>query len=189
MLFRSVSDLLALTQRERDLGEEWLPGTIVPPPARPYYLRFVVQDRPGIIASIASTLAREGINLDALLQMAGDAAVSRPGVEAVSVALPDAGDTPGPVLDALLAADASLPAATALDELAWSDAPASSTQPVDAEPEPEPAPQWERHVPEPLARTAPARPPLDVSALDALDVVSADVALDRKSTRLNSSHT
>jgi homoserine dehydrogenase len=66
-----VSDLLALTQRERDLGEEWLPGAIVPPPARPYFLRFVVQDRPGIIASIASTLAREGINLDALLQEPG----------------------------------------------------------------------------------------------------------------------
>ena len=66
-----VSDLLALTQRERDLGEEWLPGTVVPPPARPYYLRFVVRDRPGIIASIASKLAREGINLDALLQEPG----------------------------------------------------------------------------------------------------------------------
>lgn len=66
-----VSDLLALTQRERDLGEEWLPGKVVAPPARPYYLRFVVQDRPGIIASIASTLAREGINLDALLQEPG----------------------------------------------------------------------------------------------------------------------
>ena len=66
-----VSDLLALTQRERDLGEEWLPGKVVAPPARPYYLRFVVQDRPGIIASIASKLAREGINLDALLQEPG----------------------------------------------------------------------------------------------------------------------
>src|SRR5687768_8746517 len=66
-----VSDLLALTQRERDLGEEWLPGKVVAPPARPYYLRFVVQDRPGIIASIASKLARQGINLDAVLQEPG----------------------------------------------------------------------------------------------------------------------
>ena len=63
-----VSDLLALTQRDRDHGEEWLPGTIVPPPARPYYLRFVVRDRPGIVASIAASLARHDINLDAMLQ-------------------------------------------------------------------------------------------------------------------------
>jgi homoserine dehydrogenase len=66
-----VSDLLALTQRDRDHGEEWRPGTLVAAPPRPYYLRFVVQDRPGIIASIASALAREAINLDALLQEPG----------------------------------------------------------------------------------------------------------------------
>jgi homoserine dehydrogenase len=66
-----VSDLLALTARDRDHGEEWLPGTVVAPPARPYYLRFVVRDKPGIIASIATALARQDINLDALLQEPG----------------------------------------------------------------------------------------------------------------------
>ena len=66
-----VSDLLSLTQRERDQGEEWLPAAVVPPPARPYYLRFVVQDHPGILASIAALLARQGINLDAVLQEPG----------------------------------------------------------------------------------------------------------------------
>src|SRR5688572_9442243 len=66
-----VSDLLALTQRHRDHGEEWLPGTLVPPPARPYYLRFVVRDRPGIVATIATALAAQGINLDAVLQEPG----------------------------------------------------------------------------------------------------------------------
>ncbi len=66
-----VSDLLALTQRHSDHGEEWLPGTLVPPPARPYYLRFVVRDRPGIVASIATSLAAQGINLDAMLQDSG----------------------------------------------------------------------------------------------------------------------
>ena len=66
-----VSDLLSLTQRERDRGEEWLSAPVVPPPARPYYLRFVVQDRPGILASIAASLARQGINLDAVLQEPG----------------------------------------------------------------------------------------------------------------------
>lgn len=67
-----VSDLLALTQqRERDHAEEWTPAGLVPPPARPYYLRFVVRDRPGILASIAAALARQDINLDAVLQEPG----------------------------------------------------------------------------------------------------------------------
>ena len=66
-----VSDLLSLTQRERDHGEEWLPARVVPPPAMPYYLRFVVHDRPGILASIAASLARQSINLDAVLQEPG----------------------------------------------------------------------------------------------------------------------
>ncbi len=67
-----VSDLLALAQRGTgDGGEEWLPGTIVPPPARPYYVRFVVRDRPGILAFIAAALARQSINLDAVLQEPG----------------------------------------------------------------------------------------------------------------------
>jgi homoserine dehydrogenase len=66
-----VSDLLALTQRDRDHGEEWLPGTLIPPPALPYYLRFVVRDRPGILAAIAAALAKQGINLDAVLQEPG----------------------------------------------------------------------------------------------------------------------
>ena len=66
-----VSDLLSLTQRDRDHGEEWTPARIVPPPARPYYLRFVVKDRPGILASIAASLAKQHINLDAVLQEPG----------------------------------------------------------------------------------------------------------------------
>ncbi len=66
-----VSDLLALTQRQSDRGEEWAPGALVIPPARPYYLRFVVRDEPGIVASTATALARQGINMDALLQEPG----------------------------------------------------------------------------------------------------------------------
>ncbi|OFW16142.1 MAG: hypothetical protein A3F70_02755 [Acidobacteria bacterium RIFCSPLOWO2_12_FULL_67_14] len=66
-----VSDLLSLTQRTHERSEEWPAGTITPPPARPYYLRFVVRDRPGILASIAAALARQGINLDAVLQEPG----------------------------------------------------------------------------------------------------------------------
>jgi homoserine dehydrogenase len=68
-----VSDLLALASQSRvgNHAEEWLPGTLVPPPARPYYLRFVVRDHPGILALIATALARQGINVDALLQEPG----------------------------------------------------------------------------------------------------------------------
>ena len=66
-----VSDLLALTHRVRPGSEEWLPGQIVAPPARPYYLRFVVKDRPGILATIAAALAKERVNLDAVLQEPG----------------------------------------------------------------------------------------------------------------------
>lgn len=66
-----VSDLLSLTQRTHDRGEEWAPGRVVSSPPRPYYLRFVVHDRPGILASIATVLARQGINLDAVLQEPG----------------------------------------------------------------------------------------------------------------------
>jgi len=66
-----VSDLLSLTQRHQDRGEEWQPATVTPPPARAYYLRFIVRDKPGIIALIASALAKQHINLDALLQEPG----------------------------------------------------------------------------------------------------------------------
>ena len=66
-----VSDLLSLTQRERDQNEEWRPAPVVAPPARPYYLRFVVKDRQGILSSIAGSLADQGINLDAVLQEPG----------------------------------------------------------------------------------------------------------------------
>jgi len=66
-----VSDLLALTQRSGPSLEEWSPATFCEPPAQPYYLRFVVHDRPGILATIATALAEQGVNLDAVLQEPG----------------------------------------------------------------------------------------------------------------------
>ena len=66
-----VSDLLALTHRSRHSAEEWVPGRVVAAPARPYYLRFVVKDRPGILAMIAAALAAQDVNLDAVLQEPG----------------------------------------------------------------------------------------------------------------------
>jgi homoserine dehydrogenase len=67
-----VSDLLALTQGGgRSEAEEWTPATFAAPPPMPYYLRFVVRDRPGILAAIAASLARQDVNLDAVLQEPG----------------------------------------------------------------------------------------------------------------------
>lgn len=45
---------------------------------RAYYLRFRVQDRPGIIAALAGILAEKNISLDAVLQLPGDNKSSLP---------------------------------------------------------------------------------------------------------------
>ena len=37
----------------------------------PHYIRFLVNDRPGIVAAIAGALAKENINLNAILQKPG----------------------------------------------------------------------------------------------------------------------
>src|SRR5262245_4239990 len=67
-----VSDLLALTHGgPRREAEEWLPASFVAPPPMPYYLRFVVKDKPGILALIAGSLASHSVNVDALLQEPG----------------------------------------------------------------------------------------------------------------------
>jgi homoserine dehydrogenase len=44
----------------------------------PYYLRFLVRDRPGIIASLASILANEKISLDAVLQLPSESKENLP---------------------------------------------------------------------------------------------------------------
>jgi homoserine dehydrogenase len=66
-----VSDLLGLAGRTATEVEEWDPVVLAAPPPRPYYLRFVVRDRPGILAAIAGALAAQGVNLDAVLQEPG----------------------------------------------------------------------------------------------------------------------
>ena len=38
----------------------------------PHYLRFIVRDRPGIIAAIAGAMERHAINIDAVLQLPAD---------------------------------------------------------------------------------------------------------------------
>ena len=67
-----VSDLIALARQGRGgVDAPWTRTPVAPQPARPYYLRFSVKDRPGILASITVALARHGINVDAVLQESG----------------------------------------------------------------------------------------------------------------------
>jgi homoserine dehydrogenase len=67
-----VSDVLAIASDGASVASAGTPATV---PATitdrypaPYYLRFVVHDRPGIVAALAAELAAQGINIDALLQ-------------------------------------------------------------------------------------------------------------------------
>jgi homoserine dehydrogenase len=70
-----VSDLLAIARRAGGAPASW-PETTVPDSVTnllvaPYYLRLVVRDQPGIIASLASIFSRHDINIDAVLQEPG----------------------------------------------------------------------------------------------------------------------
>lgn len=66
-----VSDILAVAQKsvvvELPVKRREVTGEFM----APFYLRFVVDDRPGIVAGIATALARVGANIDSLLQHPG----------------------------------------------------------------------------------------------------------------------
>lgn len=70
-----VSDLVAAAHGRNHA--DWLVATDPKPLnvssdfTTPHYVRFVVKDRPGIIASLASSLSNRGINIDAILQKSG----------------------------------------------------------------------------------------------------------------------
>jgi len=67
-----VSDVLAITEgRAGDFGIHHERYVVNGDLVAPQYIRFVVQDRPGIIASIAGALAESGVNLDAVIQRPG----------------------------------------------------------------------------------------------------------------------
>jgi homoserine dehydrogenase len=66
-----VSDLIALAHGSRAAD---LPSRAAPVSGEfelRHYIRFVVKDRPGIVAEIAGALASEKINIDALFQRPG----------------------------------------------------------------------------------------------------------------------
>jgi homoserine dehydrogenase len=67
-----VSDLLSLARGERRARPNgWRSARPVSSLPASYYVRFVVRDRPGILASFATVFARHGINVDAVLQEPG----------------------------------------------------------------------------------------------------------------------
>jgi homoserine dehydrogenase len=71
-----VSDLYSIT-RSANAPQTYIQTTVETPDSVngdftvPHYIRFVVEDRPGIVAAIATVLAKYGISLDAVLQKPG----------------------------------------------------------------------------------------------------------------------
>jgi homoserine dehydrogenase len=71
-----VSDLYAIARGGGAPQAEQFAALAVPKSVSgeftmPHYLRFVVKDRPGILAAVADVLARYGISVDAVLQKPG----------------------------------------------------------------------------------------------------------------------
>jgi homoserine dehydrogenase len=66
-----VSDLLAVAQGARSVKLPSVAKKVNGDSVAPYYLRFVVNDKPGIVAAIAGALAEVGANIDSLLQRPG----------------------------------------------------------------------------------------------------------------------
>ena len=71
-----VSDLMAVARGHASPADGWLPASEAATPVvrafeAPHYVRFMIDDRPGIVASLAQVFSRHGINLDAVLQEPG----------------------------------------------------------------------------------------------------------------------
>ena len=66
-----VSDLLALAHGSRRVGLPSAKATVAAEFEVPHYIRFLVDDRPGIVSEITGALARERINIRAIVQKPG----------------------------------------------------------------------------------------------------------------------
>ena len=66
-----VSDLLAIAHGGTSNSLPVWRRTVTGEFLAPHYLRFVVRDKPGIVSAIAGALAKEGVNIDSLLQRPG----------------------------------------------------------------------------------------------------------------------
>lgn len=78
-----VSDLLALAHGSRRVELPSEKATVGAEFEIPHYIRFLVNDRPGIVAEITGALARERINIRAIVQKAGFPAHALPFVVTV----------------------------------------------------------------------------------------------------------
>jgi len=66
-----VSDLLALAHGSRRVDIPSAPAEVSGEFEVPHYIRFLVKDRPGIVAEITGALAKENINIRAIMQKPG----------------------------------------------------------------------------------------------------------------------
>jgi homoserine dehydrogenase len=66
-----VSDLLALAHGSRRVEVPSAPASVSAEFEVPHYIRFLVVDRPGIVAAITAALANEHINIRAIVQKTG----------------------------------------------------------------------------------------------------------------------
>ncbi|MHB1021528.1 MAG: homoserine dehydrogenase [Acidobacteriaceae bacterium] len=66
-----VSDILAVAQHCQSVELPIRRRTVTSELYAPHYLRFIVDDRPGIITGISGALAKVGINIDSILQHSG----------------------------------------------------------------------------------------------------------------------
>jgi homoserine dehydrogenase len=66
-----VSDLIALAHRSRRVEIPSMPASVGAEFEVPHYIRFLVNDRPGIVHEITGSLAQERINIRAIVQKPG----------------------------------------------------------------------------------------------------------------------
>ncbi len=66
-----VSDLLAVAQKCTTVRLRVDPRTVTGDFHAPYFLRFIVDDKPGIVSAISGALSRVGANIDSILQRPG----------------------------------------------------------------------------------------------------------------------
>ncbi len=66
-----LSDVLAVAQGARPVSLPVVSKTVTGDSVAPHYLRFIVDDKPGIVSAIAGALSDVGANIDSLLQRRG----------------------------------------------------------------------------------------------------------------------
>lgn len=66
-----VSDLVAVSQGSHAVGLPFAAKAVTGDSIAPHYLRFIVNDKPGIVSAISGALSQVGANIDSLLQRRG----------------------------------------------------------------------------------------------------------------------